>query len=41
VILRLLIFRQLKPGGYGLLRHEALCCIPDVVGRNLEGCFWV
>jgi RNA-directed DNA polymerase len=24
-----------------IVRREALCCIPDSVGRNLEGCFWV
>jgi hypothetical protein len=23
------------------VRHEALRCIPDSVGRNLEGCSWV
>ena len=24
-----------------IVRREALCCIPDSVGRNLEDCFWV
>jgi hypothetical protein len=24
-----------------IVRRVALCCIPDSVGRNLEGCFWV
>jgi RNA-directed DNA polymerase len=24
-----------------VVRRVALCCIPDSVGRNLEGCFWV
>jgi RNA-directed DNA polymerase len=23
-----------------IVRREALCCIPNVVGRNLEDCFW-
>jgi formylglycine-generating enzyme len=23
------------------VRREALCCIPNSVGRNLEDCFWV
>ncbi len=24
-----------------IVRREALCCIPNTVGRNLEECFWV
>jgi retron-type reverse transcriptase len=24
-----------------IVRREALCCIPNSVGRNLEDCFWV
>ena len=24
-----------------IVRREALCCIPNTVGRNLEDCFWV
>jgi RNA-directed DNA polymerase len=24
-----------------IVRREALCCIPNTVGRNLEGGFWV
>jgi hypothetical protein len=24
-----------------IVRREALCCIPNAVGRNLEECFWV
>jgi hypothetical protein len=28
-------------GGRGLVRHEALRCIPGAAGRNLEGGFWV
>jgi hypothetical protein len=23
-----------------IVRREALCCIPNTVGRNLEDCFW-
>jgi hypothetical protein len=23
-----------------IVRREALCCIPNIVGRNLEGGFW-
>jgi hypothetical protein len=24
-----------------MVRHEALCCIPSLAGRNLEGGSWV
>jgi len=23
-----------------VVRRATLCCIPDAIGRNLEGCFW-
>jgi len=23
-----------------IVRRATLCCIPDAIGRNLEGCFW-
>jgi hypothetical protein len=31
-----------KPSRRGyIVRREALCCIPNTVGRNLEDRFWV
>ena len=32
---------RLPPHVMVYVRHEALRCIPDSVGRNLEGCSWV
>jgi hypothetical protein len=31
----------LPPHVTAYVRHEALRCIPDSVGRNLEECSWV
>jgi RNA-directed DNA polymerase len=43
------LHRRLHAGSYRarpsrrsyIVRREALCCIPNSVGRNLEDCFWV
>jgi RNA-directed DNA polymerase len=34
-------YRPLPARRVFIVRRVALCCIPDSVGRNLEGCFWV
>jgi RNA-directed DNA polymerase len=34
-------YRPLPARRVMIVRRVALCCIPDSVGRNLEGCFWV
>jgi RNA-directed DNA polymerase len=43
------LYARVHSGGYRarpsrrayIVRREALCCIPNSVGRNLEDCFWV